>query len=96
MAKAKEVSPVDFQDVDFEKLAIGFNRINFIHKIFEPDFNANVRKCAEALGIRPNYLRDIIMNPNRDAGTKTLTLIYRYCMRTGRDPKPFIFVERDV
>ena len=35
------------------------------------------------------------MNPDRDAGTKTLTLIYRYCLRTGKDPEPFIFVERN-
>jgi len=83
------------KNVDYNKVAIGFNRFNFIHQIFEPDFNANIRKCAEALGIRPNYLRDIIMNPDRDAGTKTLTLIYRYCCKTGRDPSPFIFVERN-
>ncbi len=85
----------NMQKLDFEKVAIGFNRINFIHKILEPEFNANFKQCADALGMRPNYLRDIIMNPNRDAGTKTLTQIYRYCMRTGKDPKPFIFVERE-
>ena len=82
-------------NLDSEKVAIGFNRLNFIHQILEPDFNANIKKCADAIGMRPNYLRDIIMNPDRDAGTKTLTLIYRYCRRTGKDPEPFIFVERE-
>ena len=84
---------MDF-DNDYEHIAIGFNRINFVHEIFEPRFNANVRKCAEAMGIRPNYLRDIIMKPTRDAGTKTLTAIFRYCRREGLVHRRYIMVER--
>ncbi len=80
---------------EWETMSIGLNRENFIHNIFEPMFQANYRKCAEAIGgIRPNYLRDIIMNPNRDAGTKTLTYIYRFCVRNGMDPYPYIFVKK--
>ena len=54
-------------NLDSEKVAIGFNRLNFIHQILEPDFNANIKKCADAISMRPNNLRDIIMNPDRDA-----------------------------
>lgn len=77
--------------LETELETLGFNRLNFIHEIFEPDFNANFTKCAEVIGVKPNYLRDLIMNPDKNAGTKTLTAIYRYCKQTGRDPTPFIF-----
>lgn len=79
---------------DIEHVYIGFNRMNFIREIFEPEFNCNVRNCAEAMGLKPNYLRDIIMSPTRDAGTKTLSCIYRYCIKTGKEPERFIFVKR--
>lgn len=71
---------------------LGFNRLNFIHKILEPDFNGSIRRCAEALGLRPNYLRDLIMNPERDAGAKTLTLIYRYCKKNRTRSYSFYFL----
>lgn len=81
-------------NVDIEHVSIGLNRDNFIHDILEAEFNGSFRDCAEALGIRTNYLRDIVMSTNREAGTKTLTCIYRYCIKTGKAPEPYIFVRK--
>lgn len=78
----------------YDHIAIGFNRANFVHEIFEPKYNADVNACAEDLGIRPNYLRDIIFS-SRNAGTKTLSSIYRYCLRHKMDPTRYIFVWLD-
>ena len=79
---------------ELDRVHIGLNRENFVHGILEPEFNGSFRLCGEALGLRPNYLRDIVMSPARDAGTKTLSCIYRYCVRTGKAPEPYIFVRK--
>lgn len=71
---------------------LGFNRENFVADILEPIFHRSIRSCAEAIGIRPNYLRDLLSNPEREAGTKTLSAIYRYCIRENRDPYPYLFI----
>ena len=73
-----------------DHLFIGFNRKNFIHDIFEAKYNVNIKACANDLGIKPNYLRDILYS-NRNAGTKTLTMLYRYCIRNELDPTKYIF-----
>lgn len=84
----------DFSNnLDLEHISIGFNRENFIRDIFEKEFNANYRQCAAALGMAPNYLRDIISTPTRGAGNKTLTHILRYCKRTGKNPEKYILVK---
>lgn len=77
---------------ELDRFYIGLNRVNFIDEILNPIFGGNFRQCAEAMELRPNYLRDIIMSPTRDAGTKTLSAIYRYCVRKGLNPERFIFV----
>lgn len=82
-------------DKNWDKISIGFNRENFIKDILEPVFNANFTDCAKAMQMKPNYLRDIVMNPTRGAGTKFLTCIYRYCMKNNLDPKKYILVEDD-
>lgn len=79
---------------DIERVSIGLNRDNFIHDILEAEFNGSFRNCAEALNLRENYLRDILRSPDRDAGTKTLSCIYRYCIKTGKAPEPYIFVRK--
>lgn len=71
---------------------LGLNRENFIHGILGPVFHSSIRACAEAMELNPNYLRDILNNEDRDAGTKTLSSIYRYCMSHQIDPLPYIFV----
>ena len=83
------------EDLKWSTMVIGLNRENFIHDILEARFNASFRHCAEAMGMKPNYLRDIIMNPSRGAGTKVLTCIFRYCKSVGLDPEPYIFVHED-
>lgn len=85
---------INEQDVD--RVYLGLNRYNLIHKILVPKYNGNIRRCAEAIGLRPNYLRDLIGSPTRDAGTRTLTTIYHYCRHEGLDPEDFIFVLREA
>lgn len=85
------VDDQDFQ-MALSHTYIGFNRPNFMHGIFHPHFDGSYRKCAEALGLKPNYLRDILTNPERGAGTKTLSKVYQYCIRNKIDPNPYIFV----
>lgn len=82
-------------DTNWENVSIGLNRNNFIKQILEAKFNTNFRLCAEAMGMKPNHLRDIVMNPKREAGTKTLTHIYQYCLKNGISPEPFIFVVKE-
>jgi hypothetical protein len=82
------------QSYDLDHLYIGFNRENFIRDIFEPKYNANVAQCAMEIGIKPNYLRDILYS-GRNAGAKTLSSIYRYCVRAELDPTRYIFVFKE-
>lgn len=81
-------------DDELDHIFIGLNRENFIKDIFEKEFNASIRLCASALDMAPNYLRDIIYTPTRGAGNKTLSHIYRYCKRTGKDPERYIFITK--
>jgi len=78
---------------DIDHICIGFNRKAFVRDIFEKEFNANVRKCAMALDMAPNYLRDLIFTPTRGAGSKTLSHIFRYCKKTGKNPELYIFIK---
>ncbi len=77
---------------DLEKLNFGLNREMFLRDIFETDFKNNVRECALALRITPNYLREILTVPTRGCGVNTLSRIFQYCVRTGRSPEKYIFV----
>lgn len=70
---------------------LGFNRRNFVEDILNLDFAGDIRSCAIALGMNPNYLHDLVYIPSKDAGTKTLTKIYQYARRTGKDPNKYIF-----
>lgn len=79
---------------DLERVFIGLNRENFIHEIFEKEFNSSIKDCANALIMAPNYLRDIIATPTRGAGNKTLSHIYRYCIRTHKKPERYIFYRK--
>ena len=76
---------------DLDHLSLGFNREHFIHDILEPRYNANISRCARDLGLKPNSLRDILCN-NRNAGTTTLSCLYRYCVRNNLNPTRYIFV----
>ena len=80
---------------DLDKVFISFNRENFKNEILIPDFGNNIKLCAKAIGLPVNYLRDLITQPTRDAGTQTLTYIYRYCIRTGHPPERYMFVIKD-
>jgi len=87
------LKPSHNEQIEWDRISIGLNRENFIRDILEKKFNASFRLCAEAMGLKPNYLRDIVMNPDRGAGTKMLSCIYRYCMKNGLDPELYIFVK---
>lgn len=76
---------------DLEHLSLGFNREHFIPEILERYYNANISKCARDMGLKPNSLRDILCN-NRNAGTTTLSCLYRYCVRHNLNPTRYIFV----
>jgi hypothetical protein len=76
-----------------KNVVVGLNRKVFIKNIFEKEFNSNVRQCALALEMAPNYLRDLLYTPTCGAGTATLTNICRYCMKTGKDPVQYILTE---
>ncbi|MGL5257919.1 MAG: hypothetical protein ACRC76_12895 [Proteocatella sp.] len=77
-----------------EHTFLGFNRKEFIKGIFEKDFNANVRSCAMALNMTPNYLHDLVYTPTREAGIKTLSKIMQYCKKTGKDYEKYILIEK--
>lgn len=79
---------------NFDHIYLGFNREPFIKDILEKDFNANIRACALALNMAPNYLHDLIFTPTRGAGNKTLSRIYQYCKKTNRNPETYIFIEK--
>ena len=79
---------------NLEHLYIGFNRENFIRDILEPLYNANITKCAMEVGIKPNYLRDILYS-GRNAGVKPLSSVYRYCVRMKMDPTRYIFIFKE-
>lgn len=76
---------------DLEHLSLGFNHENFIHEIFEPKFKANISECARAMKMKPNSLRDILYY-HRSAGIRTLSSVYRYCVRQNIDPTRYIFI----
>lgn len=76
---------------DLDHLSLGFNREHFIPEILERYYNANISKCARDMGLKPNSLRDILCN-NRNAGTTTLSCLYRYCVRHNLNPTRYIFV----
>jgi hypothetical protein len=82
------------EDEDIDHIFLGFNRRAFIQDIFEKEFNTNVRKCAMAMDMAPNYLRDLIYTPTRGAGNKTLSHIFRYCKKTGKNPELYIFIKK--
>jgi len=84
-----EKTPYEFA---LQHTYLGLNRENFISGILDPIFGSSIRACAEAMELNPNYLRDILNNEDRDAGTKTLSCIYRFCMNRHIDPYPYIFV----
>ncbi|MEN6383629.1 MAG: hypothetical protein ABFD79_00335 [Phycisphaerales bacterium] len=81
----------DFID---ETQVMGLNRKRFVEEILNLDFNGSIRSCAISIGMNPSYLHDLIFIPTKDAGIKTLTKIYHYCKRTGKDPERFIFKQR--
>ena len=70
---------------------LGFNRKNFVQDILNQDFEGNIRECAVSLGMNPSYLHDLVFITTKDAGSKTLTKIYHYCKRVGKDPDLYIF-----
>lgn len=88
------MTPKD-EELKWSNVSIGLNRENFVQDILNNKFGGSFRVCAEAMGMKPNYLRDIIMNPGRGAGTRVLTCIYRYCKTNGINPEPYIFVTED-
>lgn len=73
------------------KLMLGLNREPFLRDIFETDFKSNIKECASALRITPNYLRDILTVPTKSLGVKALSYIMQYCLRSGRPPEKYIF-----
>jgi len=75
----------------YESKALGFNWKNFVKDILNLEFDGNVRSCAIALDMNPNYLHDLVYTPSKDAGIKTLTKIYHYAKQTGKDPEKYIF-----
>ncbi len=81
---------VDMDNLD--RLTLGLNREPFLRDIFETDFKNNIKECACALRITPNYLREILTVETRGVGTRALSNILQYCLRSGREPQKYIFV----
>ena len=75
------------------KKVMGLNRKKFIEDILNLDFKGNIRICAITLNMNPSYLHDLIFIPTKNAGIKTLTKIWHYCRRTGRNPEEYIFID---
>lgn len=81
---------------DLDRVFIAFNKFAFVHDILMKDYNNNIDEAAKAIKIPTNYLRDLLYTDKRQAGTKTLTAIYRFCIRTGRPPENYIFIVQDI
>jgi hypothetical protein len=77
-------------EIDETKI-MGLNRKKFVEEILNLEFNGNIRNCAITLNMNPSYLHDLVFIPTKEAGIKTLTKIYHYCKRTGKDPERYIF-----
>lgn len=78
--------------LEFEAMKLGFNRRNFIEEILNEDFSGNIRECAKALSIATGYMNDLLRITSKDAGRDTLTKIWRYAIKTGKEPNRYIFV----
>ncbi len=79
-------------EADIDSWNVGLNREAFLKDIFEADFKSNIRLCALALKITPNYLRELLTVKTRGVGCKVLSYIMQYCIHSGRDPIKYIFV----
>ncbi len=88
---SEHVFQLKVDDARIDELSVGLNREAFLRDIFEADFKSNVRLCALALKITPNYLRELLTVPTRGVGTKALSFIAQYCIRSGRDPVQYLF-----
>jgi len=77
-------------EIDETKI-MGLNRKKFVEDILNREFNGNIRTCAIMLGMNPSYLHDLVFIPTKEAGIKTLTKIYHYCKKAGKDPEQYIF-----
>ena len=80
-------------DLDFLKidsLKLGLNRRAFVEDILNVDFEGNINDCAKKMGFSTKYLNELIRMPEKEAGCKTLTRIWRYAKKTGRDPEKYI------
>lgn len=78
--------------LEIDAMKLGFNRRNFIEEILNEDFNGSIRECAKTLGVATGYLNDLLRITNKDAGRDTLTKIWRYAIKTGKNPNKYIFV----
>jgi hypothetical protein len=73
-----------------DKTFIEFDRRLFVEEILNVEFDGNISRCAKAVGMEPSYLHELIFNTSRKAGKVNLTRIFRYCMKTDKDPLRYI------
>lgn len=67
------------------------NKKRFIEEILNVDFRGDVKNCAVALGLDPNYFNQMLMIPTKKGGSQLLSGVYAYCQKTKRNPELFIF-----
>ncbi len=91
-----QIPPLNEVHWDLDRVFLAFNKFAFIHDILMKDFNGDINAAAEAIHLPAHYLRDLLYNDNKQAGLKTLTMIYRFCVRTDRPPEKFIFLIQEI
>lgn len=73
-----------------EHTYIEFERKLFVEEILNIEFSGNIKECAGAMKMSSTYLHELIYNTSKKAGKINLTRIFRYCIKTGKDPLRYI------
>jgi hypothetical protein len=69
---------------------VEFDRRLFVEEILNVEFDGNIGDCAKAMDMSTMYLHELIYNTSKKAGKINLTRIFRYCIKTGKDPLRYI------